>query len=440
MGHLIRSWMKNRPHVFVDGWFDWVDARDIAQGLILAAKKGKKGETYILGGEKVHLAELLSLVRRSSGARTPAIRIPTGLALFFSPLTAFFARLTGTKPQFTSYSLETVRSNSSISCGKARRELGYAPRPIAETVGDTVAWWLAYESAASALRRERRPARRIRAAVAAPSAPDAGTKIAVVTGASSGIGAAVAADLALMGYTVVIAARRRDRLEEIAEKITRAGGQADIVIADLSLPGGPEALYRHVMEKYGQADILVNNAGFGWYGFAEDMPLSMARDMIQVNASALVQLILLFLPGMKKRRKGSVINMSSVAGSIPSQGVAVYSATKSFIDSLTTALFRELRGSGVHVSAVRPGPVTTEFFRTAASLPAGGAVPAERFAVSPASVSRVICNLVRRPRRVAYVPRGLGIVPWIEAAFGWVFNLIGPLLLRRRALAGARQR
>ena len=434
LGTLVRSWMRRRPHVYVDGWFDWVDVRDIAEGLILAAKKGRKGQTYILGGNNVHLKEMYATVRKAAGTRAPAVRLPMRLVLFLAPLTQLWSRITRTKPQFTSYSLETVRSNSSISIEKARTELGYAPRPFPETVADTVAWWQMHEAERAVARRTRKPA------VSVPAGSPQTARIALVTGASSGIGAAAARDLARMGYLVVLTARREDRLSTIAEEIRREGGKADYVAADLSRAEGPESLQRFIEEKYGAIDVLVNNAGFGWYGYAEMMPAAMARDMIQVNVSSLLQLILRFLPGMKKRRKGSIINISSVAGSIPSQGVAVYSATKSFIDSLTTALHRELRGTGVHVSAVRPGPVTTEFYNTAAALPSGGRVPAERFGVPASAVSRAILGLLRRPRRVAYVPRGLRIVPWIEAGFGWLMNLIGPVLLRKRALAGARQR
>jgi dihydroflavonol-4-reductase len=419
MGHLIRSWMKTRPHVFVDGWFDFVDARDIALGLILACGNGRKGETYILGGRRIHLAELLHLVREASGINAPAIRIPLPLAFLAAPFTTFYSRLTGTKPQFTTYSLETVRSNSVISREKARVELGYEPRPLSETVRDTVQWWREYEESLAASR-------------------ETTEKIAVVTGASSGIGAATALDLASRGYTVLLAARRLDRLESLAEEIHRDGGKADVIKVDLSLAGGPQELHRQVIGKYGRVDILVNNAGFGWYGFIEQMSASMADDMIRVNNSAIVQLILLFLPDMKRRRSGHIINVSSVAGSIPSQGVAVYSATKSFIDSLTTALYRELRGSGVHVSAIRPGPVLTEFSKTAASLPAGRSVPAERFGVTPQAVAKAILGLLRKPRRVAYVPWGLRVIPLLEAGFGWLFNLLGPVLLRRQSLAGLR--
>jgi dihydroflavonol-4-reductase len=440
MGHLIRSWMRKRPHVYVNGWFDWVDARDISKGLMLAADKGVRGETYILSGNRVHLGELLTMVQESGGARTPSVCIPTFIALAAAPFTAWISRIFGTKPNFTSYSLETILSNSLISHDKARLALGYNPRPLSETVRDTVAWWREHEAqraaAAAKIASALRPATGV---VHADGAP-ARARVAVITGASSGIGAATARRLASEGYSVVLTARREDRLNDLAEVIRAAGGTADVVTVDLAAPDGPQALHRRVTELHGGADVLINNAGFGWYGYLERMPQDMARSMIQLNTSALVQLTLLFLPLMKQRKSGHIVNISSVAGSIPSQGVAVYAASKSFVDSFTTALHRELGGSGVHVSALRPGPVSSEFFKTAAALPEGGNVPAERFGVGVDQVARAVSHLLKRPRRVAYVPWGLRVTPWVEAVFGWVFNLLGPMLLRRKTPVAAGMR
>jgi short-subunit dehydrogenase len=255
--------------------------------------------------------------------------------------------------------------------------------------------------------------------------------VAVVTGASSGIGAVTARALAGAGYTVVLVARRRERLEQVASEIQRRGGSAEVLAVDLVEPDGPKAVFEHVMERHGTLQVLVNNAGFGWYGWCSDMPWATARDMIQLNIAALTQLTLLFLPVMRGSRRGQIVNVSSVAGAIPSQGVALYSATKSFVDALTTALYRELRGSGVQVSEVKPGAVLTEFYRAAERLPKGGSVPAERFGVKAEVVAAAILRLLRRPRRTAWVPGGLRIIPWVELAFGWLMDRIGPLLLRR---------
>ena len=132
-------------------------------------------------------------------------------------------------------------------------------------------------------------------------------------------------------------------------------------------------------------DVLINNAGFGWYGFGSDMPWSLAWQMIQTNLTAAAHLTLMALHDMQARGTGHIINIGSVAGSLPEQGVAVYSATKAFIDNFTTALHRESCGMGVNVSVVRPGVVRTEFFELAANRSLGSASPAS---VSPSARER----------------------------------------------------
>ena len=260
-------------------------------------------------------------------------------------------------------------------------------------------------------------------------------RVALVTGASSGIGEAVARRLALEGLRVVLVARREDRLDALASDITAAGGKALPVVADLTEEAGRVRVVEASRLAFGPLDVLVNNAGFGWYGFGADMPWSVARQMIRVNAEAAVQLSLMLLPEMRRRNSGHVINVSSIAGSLPNQGVALYSATKSFLDSFTTALYRELRGTHVHLSLVKPGPVTTEFFEVAARKSSGRRVPAERLAVKVSAIVDCIWSLLNRPRRVAYVPSLLSLVPWVEPSLGWLIDRLGPLLLKRRSSA-----
>ncbi len=146
----------------------------------------------------------------------------------------------------------------------------------------------------------------------------------------------------------------------------------------------------------------------------------------------MVNLTLLFLPGMKQRGQGHIINISSVAGGLPSQGVAVYAATKSFGDTFTTTLHRELKGTGAHVSSVRPGPVHTPFLDPIATELKRFGIPLKRLAIRPETVAGGIARLIKRPKRVIYMPRILRIVPWIELSLGWLMDMLGPLLLQRR--------
>ncbi len=256
-------------------------------------------------------------------------------------------------------------------------------------------------------------------------------KVALITGASSGIGAAVARKLAHRGAHVLLVARRADRLELLADEIRRDGGIADVIVADLADEGGRAAALAQARTLAGGIDILVNNAGLGWYGYGSDMPWSVAREMIQTNMAALAHLTLLVLSDMEARGTGHIINISSISGSLPEQGTAVYSATKSFVDNFTTALYRELHGTAVRISLLRPGPVRTEFSDRATSQPAGRPIPGQRFAITPERVAARVISVLQHPRRVAYVPNWLQVVPWVEPAFGWIIDLLGPALLRR---------
>jgi short-subunit dehydrogenase len=257
-------------------------------------------------------------------------------------------------------------------------------------------------------------------------------KLAIVTGASSGIGAATARQLARAGMQVVLVARRRERLDTLAEQIRMGGGAAHIIVADLTQESERARLFQEVTDQYGDVDILVNNAGLGWYGYGDEMSWKTALEMLQVNVEAVVQLSLSFLSRMRKRNTGHIINIGSISGSIPSQGIALYGATKSFLDNFTTALHRELAGTHVHVSVVRAGPVRTEFGEAALRHKNGMHVPTEKMGVTAEKVAERIWTLIRRPRRLIYVPKYLRLVPWLELSFGWIIDRVGPLLLKRQ--------
>lgn len=261
--------------------------------------------------------------------------------------------------------------------------------------------------------------------------PSFAGKIALITGASSGIGAAVAQRLASEGLHVILAARRTELLAEMQANIQAEGGQASYYQADLADEHQRAQLHTQVIREHGQLDVLVNNAGLGWYGYGAQMPWKVAAEMIQVNITAAVHLSLLALQKMRERNQGHIINIGSVVGSLPSQGVALYGATKSFLDHFTTALYRELTGSQVHISVVRSGPVRTEFCQTAAARPSGRHLPTERVGLSADTIADRLWRLLHHPRRVIYVPSHLILTPWLESYFGWLIDRLGPLLLNR---------
>jgi short-subunit dehydrogenase len=255
--------------------------------------------------------------------------------------------------------------------------------------------------------------------------------LALITGASSGIGAATAKLLGSKGMKVVLVARRKDRLDRLVEEIQRMGGTGIPMEADLTHERDRDLVLEEVTKNHGEVDYLVNNAGLGWYGYGADMSWRTALEMLQVNVEAVVQFTINILARMRSRNAGHIINIGSISGSLPSQGVALYGATKSFLDNFSTALHRELEGTGVHVSVVRAGPVKTEFSEAALARDHGGHVPTERMGVSAEYVASRIWNLIQKPRRVIYIPDWLRLVPWAELTFGWVIDRLGPLLLKR---------
>ncbi|MFW5714228.1 MAG: SDR family oxidoreductase [Brevefilum sp.] len=141
MGELILDFMQKPVNFMVKGAFDFVDVRDVAVGQILARDRGKPGETYILGGERIELKLLHTLVQKVTGKETPLITFPLPIAMIVAPMAELYYKITKTKPRFTRYSIETVFSNSEVCSEKAKSELGYQPIPLVKSIADTVRWW-----------------------------------------------------------------------------------------------------------------------------------------------------------------------------------------------------------------------------------------------------------------------------------------------------------
>ncbi len=142
MGEVLRSAALGRLMFYVEGAYDFVDVRDVADGLIAAKEKGQRGESYILGGHKISVRELIDTVCRVTGKAIAGIKIPWPLAMLASRVAPLYYRLVKARPRFTPYSLEVLRSNAEISHSKATRELGFHPRPVYATIADTVRWFL----------------------------------------------------------------------------------------------------------------------------------------------------------------------------------------------------------------------------------------------------------------------------------------------------------
>ncbi len=194
-----------------------------------------------------------------------------------------------------------------------------------------------------------------------PVDPSGPSRRALVTGASAGIGAAFADRLARDGYDLVLVARRRERLEELAKGLRESHRvEVEVLVADLVDAGDLLAVEQRITTPPG-LDLLVNNAGFGTNGPFQDSDPDREEHEILLNVLALVRLTRAALPRMVARGSGAVVNVSSMAGFVPAPYNATYGATKSFVNSFTEALAEELRGTGVRVQALCPGFTRTEF-------------------------------------------------------------------------------
>ena len=142
LGEVIRGASEARPMFYVEGAYDFVDVRDVVDGMIAAGERGRRGESYILSGHKLSVRYMLATVREVTGKAFASIKIPFSLAEFAARYTPWYYRRTKAKPRFTPYSLEVLQSNSNISFRKALNELGYKPRPVYELIADTVRWFL----------------------------------------------------------------------------------------------------------------------------------------------------------------------------------------------------------------------------------------------------------------------------------------------------------
>jgi len=197
------------------------------------------------------------------------------------------------------------------------------------------------------------------------STQDFNGKWALVTGASAGIGAALARELAKHGAKLILTARRRDRLETLAAELTARGTEVRIVTADLNDPGAPQKIYDATEGAGFTIDILINNAGLGQYGAFCASPIEQELSQVRVNCEAMVRLTRLFVPRMVERRRGWVLVLASTASFQPVPYISTYAATKVFDRFFALGLAAEVARFGVKVTALCPGPTESEFFDVA---------------------------------------------------------------------------
>lgn len=242
---------------------------------------------------------------------------------------------------------------------------------------------------------------------------------AVITGASSGIGQALARKLAQRGYDLVLIARRTDRLEQLRQELA-GHRQVRVLTADLSAADVPPALPA-ALASLPPVEVLINNAGSGCYAPFLEIPPQEAQRLLRLNFESPVAITRLVLPSMIQRRRGHVINVCSMSTKMGPWGHSLYSASKSALVSFTQCLACEYERSGLHFSYVNPGIVDTEFFHRPNMAALWRSV--QHYAISPQYVAERIVRLLDHPRLELCIPRHYRIVDWIQA--------ISPRLLQR---------
>ncbi len=232
-------------------------------------------------------------------------------------------------------------------------------------------------------------------------------KVVIVTGASSGIGEATARAFGREGAKVVLAARRVDKLQSIAQEISAMGTGAETLVAqtDLSKLADIREMIAHTLKKFGRIDVLVNNAGIGRLDWLENLdPLKDIQAQFDVNVMGLIQSTRLALPTMIEQRSGSIINMCSIAGLVATPTYSIYAASKHAVQGFSEALRREVKPWGIDVSLIYPGGVATEFAQRAGVRRKTNAKTPKFMLLTAEQVADAVVSLVHRPRRMRIIP------------------------------------
>jgi NADP-dependent 3-hydroxy acid dehydrogenase YdfG len=258
-------------------------------------------------------------------------------------------------------------------------------------------------------------------------------KVVIITGASSGIGAAVARRFGQDGLSLTLAARRADRLEAVAEDVRNSGGQALVVQTDVTRQADVDAMLQATLERWGRVDVLFNNAGVN-----AGLPL-IERDIepiaseLDINLLAVIACARTVLPVMLKQASGHIINTSSIAGLVALPDSTIYSATKYGVVGFSDALRRELLGTGVHVSAFCPGFTPSEISENLKAHYDGRPDAPKYPGLMPNKyVADQVAYLVDHPRRIYVIPKSWRILVLVAYLFPGLADRLVPLFRSKK--------
>ncbi len=251
--------------------------------------------------------------------------------------------------------------------------------------------------------------------------------VILITGASSGIGAATARLCGRKGFRLVLAARRGDRLRSLAEEIRGQGGEVISVPTDVSKGGQIANLVQTALDSCGRIDVLFNNAGVGRMNWLEALdPLTDIDFQVQVNLLGVIQTTRLVLPHMLQQGHGHIINMASIAGLIGTPQYSIYAATKFGVRGFTEGLRREVNLLGIRVTGIYPGGVETEFAQYAGLKPGRRFTTPHFLRLTAEDVARAVLDVVHKPRPTVVIPRLMWGVVWLNRfaprVVDWIIN------------------
>lgn len=387
-GELVQRFCEKGLLATSSGGRNFAYAPDVAEGVRLAFEKGRTGETYIFGGENLTYKDFFARVGRIVGRSGPRRVVPSFLILAAGNLMSRIGRITGRKPKFDRNIARFSTLKAYYTSRKAIEELGLPQTPVETAIRDSVRSLVAYDHL-SLKHRE----------------PFVG-KVALVTGASRGVGFATARALVLRGAKVVITARSAQRLGTARAELEQLGGEVESVQGDVGVYADAERMAAAAVDRFGRLDIVVNNAGVSMRGQFSELAPDICQSVVATNLLGCINVSRAAVSEVI-RNKGSIVSISSIAGLFGLPGASIYCATKKALSGLTESLRLELIPQGVHVGVVYLG--FTEHDPEKRILAADGSlVPPDRPAhhTQAYAADLIVKMLAKRKRQLIMTPAG----------------------------------
>lgn len=403
-GEMIRQYFKRKAIFFPSGCQNFVYPLDVVDAMIAAIEKGRKGESYIVGGHNLTYMDFFSMAARIVGKTPPRRTLPGVLFLVIGAVGSIFGKLTGKKIRFNYWTAKHSLYKKYYSSKKAIEELGLLQTDIETAIRESIRSQIAYGH----IKRTKNKFFY--------------DKVALVSGASRGVGYALARELVLRGAKVAIVARGEKRLEDSRSKLMELGGEVIAIKGDVGDWDDVKRMVDTVVETFGRLDILINNAGIPMRGFFRNLTREVIDRTIQTNLIGSVYLTRAAIDLIAKSR-GHVIFVSSIAGMFGLPKASTYCASKAALTVFCESLRLELIPHGIHLGVANLG--FTEHDPEKRILEADGTlIPPDRPAHrTQAQVAKSILKMIKsRKRRLVMTPIGY---------IGWLIYRISPGLVER---------